>query len=226
MRTSKYEESNASAFEDPTLQARNPVKENGPYVRRMIHEPDDPNSVPPIEESIHKQTNEELTKKEAKQMEAGDQEIQTILIGSDIGVQEKKAKLFNERERFTSTDGESIESYYHCGGITNQNVNQNGNGNVVAVRAEGNGNENNGNHIRCYNCRGFSHYARNCTIRPRRRDATHIQTQLLIAQKEEARIQLQAEEFDLMAAAGDIDKIEEVNANCILMGNLQQATTS
>ncbi|GJX15347.1 hypothetical protein Tco_0216179 [Tanacetum coccineum] len=33
--------------------------------------------------------------------------------GSDIGIQEKKAKLFNEWERFTSTDGESIESYYH-----------------------------------------------------------------------------------------------------------------
>nr|GEY58438.1 putative RNA-directed DNA polymerase [Tanacetum cinerariifolium]GEY59931.1 putative RNA-directed DNA polymerase [Tanacetum cinerariifolium] len=39
-------------------------------------------------------------------------------------------------------------------------------------------------------------------------------------------IQLQAEEFDLMAAAGDLDRIEKVNANCILMDNLQQASTS
>ncbi|GJT79766.1 hypothetical protein Tco_1054108 [Tanacetum coccineum] len=44
--------------------------------------------------------------------------------------------------------------------------------------------------------------------------------------EEEAGTQLQAEEFDLMAAAGDIDEIEEVNANCILMANLQQASTS
>nr|GFD46513.1 ribonuclease H-like domain-containing protein [Tanacetum cinerariifolium] len=51
-------------------------------------------------------------------------------------------------------------------------------------------------------------------------------TQLLIAQKEEAGIQLQAEEYDLMAAAVDLDKIEEVNANCILMANLQQASSS
>ncbi|GKB43369.1 hypothetical protein Tco_0888311 [Tanacetum coccineum] len=51
-------------------------------------------------------------------------------------------------------------------------------------------------------------------------------TQLLIAQKEEAGIQLQAEEFDFMAAAGDLEEIEEVNANCILMANLQQASTS
>nr|GFD43657.1 hypothetical protein [Tanacetum cinerariifolium] len=39
-------------------------------------------------------------------------------------------------------------------------------------------------------------------------------------------IQLQAEEYDLMAAAADLDEIEEVNTNCILMANLQQASTS
>ncbi|GJX03907.1 hypothetical protein Tco_0189823 [Tanacetum coccineum] len=35
-----------------------------------------------------------------------------------------------------------------------------------------------------------------------------------------------AEEFDLMATTCDIDEIEEVNMNCILMANLQQASTS
>ncbi|GKF09086.1 retrovirus-related pol polyprotein from transposon TNT 1-94, partial [Tanacetum coccineum] len=108
--------------------------------------------------------------------------------------------------------------------IANQNLNRNGN--VVAARAEGNANGNNGNQIRCYNCRGLGHLARNCTVRPRRRDAAYLQTQLLIAQKEEAEIQLQAEEFDLMVAAADLDEIEKVNANCILMANLQQASTS
>nr|GFA40024.1 hypothetical protein [Tanacetum cinerariifolium] len=73
-----------------------------------------------------------------------------------------------------------------------------GNGNLVAARAEGNAAVQNKNQIRCYNCRG----------------------------KEEAGIQLQAEEYDLMAAAADLDKIKEVNTNCILMANLQQALTS
>ncbi|GJY35665.1 gag-pol polyprotein [Tanacetum coccineum] len=99
-------------------------------------------------------------------------------------------------------------------------ANQNRNGNVIAARAKGNANGNNGNQIRCYNYRGLGHLARNCIVRRRRRDAAYLQTQLLIAQKEEAGIQLQAEEFDLMAAAADLDKIEEVNANCILMANL------
>ncbi|GJU60492.1 integrase, catalytic region, zinc finger, CCHC-type containing protein [Tanacetum coccineum] len=210
---------------------------NGLYVRRMIPEPGDPGREVPVNETFHEQTDEELTEKELKQVEADDQAIQTILLGlhediyvaidscetaqeiwlrvqqmikgSDIGIQEKKAKLFNEWERYTSTDRESIESYYHrfskmLGiriGIANPNANQNRNGNVVATRAEGNGNGNNKNQIRCYNCKGLGHLARNYIVRPRRRDAAYLQTPLLIAQKEEAGIQLQAEDFDLMAAA-------------------------
>nr|GFC09359.1 hypothetical protein [Tanacetum cinerariifolium] len=81
------------------------------------------------------------------------------------------------------------------------NANLNENGNLVAARDERNAAGHNGNQIRCYNCRG-------------------------VAQKEEAGIQLQAEEFDLMAAVADLDEIEEVNANYILMANLQQASTS
>ncbi|GKB70505.1 hypothetical protein Tco_0931917 [Tanacetum coccineum] len=406
---------------------------NGPYVRRMILEPGDTDREVPVNETFHERTDDELTKKELKQEIW--LRVQQMMKGSDIGIQEKKAKLFNEWERFTSTDGELIESYYHrfsklmndfkrnkhflekiasnlkflnnlqpewsrhvtivhqtndlhtadytqlynllkynqkevndlraerlakthdplalmansnnpynypvyhqdqpspvtymkqpqpnnnynpqpsfkqnymqqpmpnpkditdpttamnmalvlmakafklnystptnnnqrissnprnrhiaqpvqnvrnqvvqnavqnpgiqnvgnqnglivVLGIANQNLNLNGNGYVVAVRAEGNAIRNNGNPIRWYNCRGLGYLARNCTVRPRRRDAAYLQTQLLIAQKEEAGIQLQAKEFDLMAAAMDLDEIAEVNANCILMANLQQASTS
>nr|GEZ41921.1 hypothetical protein [Tanacetum cinerariifolium] len=47
----------------------------------------------------------------------------------------------------------------------------------------------------------------------------------LVASRAEG-IQLQAEEFDLMAATADLDEIKEFNATCILMANLQQASTS
>ncbi|GJS01364.1 hypothetical protein Tco_0317872 [Tanacetum coccineum] len=291
---------------------------HGLYVRRMIPKPGDLDREVSVAETFHEQTDDELTHKEVKQMEVDDQAIQTILMGlpediyaivdscetaqeiwlrvqqmmkgSDIGVQEKKAKLFNEWERFTSTDGESIKSYYHrfskfmndfkrnkhfsekiasnlkflnnlqpewrlhvtivhrtkdshiadytqlydflkfnqvemhmVGGngrnqfgqyagqmagnqngynAVQNNANQNGNGNVVTARTEGNGNGNNINYLRCYNCKGMGHLARNYTVRPRRMDAAYLQTQL------------------------DLDEIEEVNANCILMANLQQASTS
>ncbi|GKA90323.1 hypothetical protein Tco_0812193, partial [Tanacetum coccineum] len=48
----------------------------------------------------------------------------------------------------------------------------------------------------------------------------------LIAQKEEAGIQPNSEEFDFMAAAGAYNEIEEINANCTLKDNLHQASTS
>nr|GEZ17077.1 integrase, catalytic region, zinc finger, CCHC-type, peptidase aspartic, catalytic [Tanacetum cinerariifolium] len=335
---------------------------NGPYVRKMILEPGDANRDITVTETFHLQTDDELSDKELKQIEADDQAIQTILLGlpEDIYTAEKKAKLFNEWERFTSNEGESIESYYHgflklmndlkrnkhfpekiasnmkflnnlqpewsrhvtivhqtkdlhtsdytqlydflkynqkevdelkaerlaktqvplalmensnnpyvfpaphqdqssfnqnylqitqpgmnmgqdrqmqmvrgngenqfrqyarqnagnpagyndvIGNQVNQNAvqnprvqnvgsqngligvqgngnqNQTGNHNLVAARAEGNAAGQNGNQIRCYNCRGVGYYARNYTVRPRRRDAAYLQTQLLIAQKEEA----------------------------------------
>nr|GFB85460.1 hypothetical protein [Tanacetum cinerariifolium] len=53
-----------------------------------------------------------------------------------------------------------------------------------------------------------------------------MEIRIRLGMKEEAGIQLQAEEYDLMAVVADLDEIEEVNSNCILMANLQQASTS
>nr|GFB95280.1 hypothetical protein [Tanacetum cinerariifolium] len=104
--------------------------ENGPYVRRMIATPGEPNLPVPVLESLHEQIDGELIETDIKRMDADDQAIQTILLGlpedvyaavdscetakeiwervrqmmkgSDIGEQEKKAKLFNEWEKFTN----------------------------------------------------------------------------------------------------------------------------
>nr|GEY46849.1 retrovirus-related Pol polyprotein from transposon TNT 1-94 [Tanacetum cinerariifolium] len=91
-------------------------------------------------------------------------------------------------------------------------ANQSGTVNVVADRAEGIGI---GNQARCYNCRGLGHIARNYTARPRRRDAAYLQTQLLIAQKEEAGFNFKLKNLIswLMAPVYDTDGSVEVHLN-------------
>nr|GFA58108.1 hypothetical protein [Tanacetum cinerariifolium] len=192
----------------------------------------DTNQEVPVNETFHVQTDDELTENKLKQIEADDQAIQTILLGlpEDIYAavdscetaqeiwqiaqpgmnmgQDRQMQMVggNGENQFRQYDGQNVRNLNGYNVVQNvRNQNQIGNGNLVAERGEGNAAGQNGNQIRCYNCKG---------------------TQLLIAQKEEAGIQLQAEEFDLMAAAADLDEIEEVNANCILMANLQQASTS
>ncbi|GKA98688.1 hypothetical protein Tco_0826625, partial [Tanacetum coccineum] len=213
---------------------------NGPYVRRMIPEPSDVDPEVPVNETFHEQTDDELTEKELKLVEADDQAIQTILLGLPKDIYDVVDSCETAHEIwFTSTGGELIKSYYHHFSklmndfkrnkhfpekiasnlkflnnlqpewsrhvtIVHQtkdlhttdytqlydflkyNQKENRNGNVVAARAEGNAIRNNGNQIRCYNCKGLGHLARN----------------------------------------SDLDEIEEVNANCILMANVQQASTS
>ncbi|GKC60977.1 hypothetical protein Tco_1088575 [Tanacetum coccineum] len=116
----------------------------------------------------------------------------------------------NPRNRQIAQPGQSVGNQIRRNAVQNQGMqnvgNQNGlifvpavknkNGNVVSARAKNN-------------------------ARPRRRDVAYLQTQLLIPQKEEAVIQLQDEEFDLMVVV-DCEEIEEVNANCILMANLHE----
>ncbi|GJX53562.1 hypothetical protein Tco_0281931 [Tanacetum coccineum] len=53
---------------------------NGPYVRQMIPEPSEADREVPVNETFHEQTNDELTGKELKQVEADDQAIQNILL--------------------------------------------------------------------------------------------------------------------------------------------------
>nr|GEZ15446.1 hypothetical protein [Tanacetum cinerariifolium] len=160
-----------------------------------------------------------------------------MMKGSDIREQEKKAKLFNEWEKFTSTDWESIESYYHhftqlindlkrnkhfpkyivanlkflnnlqpewkrhvtiafqltAPTKNNQRTSSNPCNRQIAQSGM---NMSQDRQIQNVGGNGGNQFGQ-----PHRRDVAYLQTQLLIAQKEEAGIQLQAEEFNFMAAA-------------------------
>nr|GFA96286.1 hypothetical protein [Tanacetum cinerariifolium] len=218
---------------------------------------------------------DELTDKELKQIEADDQAIQTFLLGlpediypavdscetaqeiwlrvqqimkgSNIGIQEKKAKNKHFPEKIASnlkflnnlqpewsrhvtivhqtkdlhtadyTQLYDFLKYNQKEGIQNavqnprvQNIrNQNG---LIGVQRNGNQNQiGNGNLV---------------AARAEGNAAGQNRDQIRCYNCRGVGIQLQAKEYDLMAAAADLDEIEEVNANCILMANLQQASTS
>nr|GEW64300.1 hypothetical protein [Tanacetum cinerariifolium] len=84
--------------------------------------------------------------------------------------------------------------------------------NVVIAQAKGNHNGINENQIRCYNSQGVNHYTRKCIVKPRKKDVAYLQTQLQIAQKKEAGIQLNSEEFNFMAVVGSYDETGETDS--------------
>nr|GEY44382.1 reverse transcriptase domain-containing protein [Tanacetum cinerariifolium] len=212
-----------------------------------------------------------------------------LRFSSDIGIQEKKAKLFNEWERFTSNEGESIESYYHrflklmndlkrnkhfpekivnpttamnmalalmakafklnysTPTNNNQRISSNLRNRQIAQPGMNMGQDrqmqmvggNGGNQFRQYagqNAGNLAEYNDNGLIgvqgngnlvatRAEGNAAGQNGNQIRCYNCRGVGIQLQAKEYDLIAAAVDLDEIKEVNANCILMANLQQAST-
>nr|GEW93254.1 hypothetical protein [Tanacetum cinerariifolium] len=178
---------------------------------------------------------DELIGKELKQIEADDQAIQTILLGlpegiyavnscetaqeiwlrvqqmmkgSDIGIQEKKTKLFNEWERQTNTDG-CGNQFRQYAGQNVQNLNgyndvQNVGNQVIQNAAQNLRVQNVGNQ------NGLIGVSRNANHNPNGNGN-------LVAGRAEG---------NTTGYNADLDEIEEVNANCILMTNLQQASTS
>nr|GEU68249.1 retrovirus-related Pol polyprotein from transposon TNT 1-94 [Tanacetum cinerariifolium] len=226
---------------------------NGPYVRRMIPEPGDTNREVHVNETFHVQNDDELTEKKLKQIEADDQAIQTILLGlpediyaavdscetaqeiwlrvqqmmkgSDIGIQEKKAKLFNEWEMFTSNKGESIESYYHRFLKLMNDLKRNKHFPEKIAR----------------NLKFLNNLqpklSRHVTIVHQTKDLhtadyTQLYDFLKYNQKENGLIGVPVNanqnlnENGNLVAAPDLDEIEEVNANLHFNGCLQQASTS
>nr|GEW99127.1 hypothetical protein [Tanacetum cinerariifolium] len=251
---------------------------NGPYVRRMIPEPGDPNREVPVNETFHVQTDDELTEKELKQIEADDQAIQTILLGlpediyaavdscetaqeiwlhvqqmmkgSDIGIQEKKAKtqdplalmetsnnpytfpvLHQDQPSFNQnymqqpmpnpkdiTDpttamnialalmAKAFKLNYSTPTNNNQRISSNPCNRQIAQPGMNMGQD---RQMQMVGDNGGNQFSRNANLNS---DGNGN----LVAARAEGNA----------TGHNDLDEIEEVNANSILMANLQQASTS
>nr|GEY82797.1 integrase, catalytic region, zinc finger, CCHC-type, peptidase aspartic, catalytic [Tanacetum cinerariifolium] len=215
----------------------------------MIATPGEPDHHVPVPESFHEQTDEELTENDLKRMDADDQAIQTTLLGllEDVYAVEK----------FTSTNGESIESYYHRfmqlmnylkrnkhfpENIASNlkflnNLQPKWKIHVTIVRHSKNLHEadftqiydflkmNQEKNQQGYNAwqnggiQGAKNVGQNAGVQ-----SGGNQNRLVVVPG----ITNQNETGNVVAAKaeGDLNEIEEVNANCILMANLQHASIS
>nr|GEZ26698.1 hypothetical protein [Tanacetum cinerariifolium] len=159
---------------------------NGPYVRKMFLKPGDANYEITVTETFHLQTDNELSDKELKKIEADDQAIQTILLRNKH-IPEKIASNLKFLNNLQPEWSRHVTIVHQTKDLHTADYTQLYDF-LKYNQKEGNAAGQNENQIRCYNCRGV-------------------------------------EEYDLMAATTDLDEIEEVNVNCILMANLQQAST-
>nr|GEW97756.1 hypothetical protein [Tanacetum cinerariifolium] len=199
---------------------------NGPDVRRMIPEPGDTNREVPVNETFHVQTDDELTEKELKQIEADDQAILTILLGlpEDIYAAVDSCETAQEIW-FTFNKGESIESYYHR---------------FLKLMNDLKRNKHFPEKI-ASNLKFLNNlqpkWSRHVTIVHKTKDLhtadyTQLYDFLKYNQKENV-----GNQNGLIgvpgnanqngnAGAADLDEIKKANANCILKANLQQPSTS
>ena len=95
-------------------------------------------------------------------------------------------------------------------------------GNVAAPVGGNYGNGNQGNLVKCFNCQGVGHMARNYPSKPNKKDPEFLQKALMLAQKGKAGFQLNAEENDFMDLMDEMEDREDFEANCIFMANLQE----
>ncbi|GKC88021.1 retrovirus-related pol polyprotein from transposon TNT 1-94 [Tanacetum coccineum] len=132
--------------------------------------------------------------------------VKLLMQGTELLQQERECKLYNEFDRFNSVKAESLHEYYlrfaqlmndmHTIGMTMQQVqvnnkflNRNG-GNNATVQARV---------VRCYNCQGDGHMARQCTQPNRPRNTTWFKEKILLVQAQESGQVLDEEQLAFLA---------------------------
>nr|GEV39802.1 ribonuclease H-like domain-containing protein [Tanacetum cinerariifolium] len=212
---------------------------NGPYVRRMIAKPGDGERDDNVNETFHEQTDDELSERELKQIEADDQAIQTILLDDELTEKELKQIEADDQAIQTILLGLPEDIYAAVDSCETAQeiwlrVQQMMKGSDIGIQEK--------------KAKLFNEWERNQVIQhaiqnPRIQNVGNQNGLIgvpgnanqnpngngtLVAARAEGNApRHNGNQIWCYNYKGvDLDEIEEVNANCILMANLQQASTS
>ncbi|GJY38296.1 integrase, catalytic region, zinc finger, CCHC-type containing protein [Tanacetum coccineum] len=78
--------------------------------------------------------------------------------------------------------------------------------------------------IQCYNCKEYGHVSRECQKPKRVKDATYHKEKMLLCKKEEAGVQLNAEQADWKDDTDDESDDQELEAHYMYMAQIQEVT--
>nr|GEW22261.1 hypothetical protein [Tanacetum cinerariifolium] len=172
--------------------------------------------------------------------------IKRLKQGESVNVQDLETNLYWEFGKFTSRDGESLESYYsrfykmmnelvqnQCD-VTNHQVNVQfllqlqpewqRIGNVDGARETVGTTVVQKSKIQYYNYKEFGHVARECQKPKRIKDAAYHKEKMLLCKQEEAGFQLNAEQADWKDDTNHEPEDQELEAHYMYMAQLQEVT--
>ncbi|GJW53274.1 integrase, catalytic region, zinc finger, CCHC-type containing protein [Tanacetum coccineum] len=166
--------------------------------------------------------------------------IKRLKHGESINVQDLETNLYWEFGKFTSRDGESLESYYSrfvtlvkqsqelktfsyhkLYDILKQHHNE-----VNEIRAERLARIQvvHQSRIQCYNFKEYGHIARECQKPKRAKDAAYHKKKMLLCEKEEAGIQLSTEQDNWRDDTNDEPDDQELEAYYLYIEKIQEVT--
>ncbi|GKD61040.1 integrase, catalytic region, zinc finger, CCHC-type containing protein [Tanacetum coccineum] len=164
---------------------------NGPLVWPTVKQEDG---------TVRLKTYEELSDREKLQADCDLKATNIVLQGRSLLKQECECKLYDKFDKFSHVNGETLHQYYLRQGQ-----------NVVGLGSKRNASGSQGNTsgqvkvIKCYNCQGEGHMARQCTQPKRKRDATCFKEKVLLVQAQAEGKELDEEQLAFLADPGVTD---------------------
>nr|GEW08642.1 Gag-Pol polyprotein [Tanacetum cinerariifolium] len=160
--------------------------------------------------------------------------IERLQQGESVNIQDVKTNLFWKFRKFTSHDGETMESYYtRFYKLMNEMIRNNLTMtamqrmvNVVAARENVGSKVVQQSGIQCFNCKEYGHFTKECRKPKRVKDSAYHKEKMLLCKQAEQGVPLQAEQYDWLADTDEEVDEQELEAHYSYMAKIQEVPTA